>query len=447
MKNILDRIKRFTRKEWIYITVWSTINFLFFLVLLFGAQAGFLNSFVYFLFWELVLFAYYLIRVRKGEKDTKGREWLDAIAFAVITATIIKTFLVDAFTIPTPSMEKSMMVGDFLFVSKWNYGTRVPMTPVAFPFVHNTMPRGKSDSYSESLTMPYYRLPGFQKIKNNDIVVFNYPGQDQMNNEARPVDKRENYIKRCIAIAGDSLWIVDGQVYVNGKAVGLPEKARPQHRYLVVYQSGMGPNKKRLKSDYDIDPDAIQAQNIDHNIDSFLMDIPDHKRSEFVSEQPIDTLFPYENTIFYTLRNDPRDAWYFPDTYLPANYSGDAIYGWKADNFGPIYLPKAGETIKITPQNYLIYNRCITLYEGNTMDIKGEVIYINGVVTDSYTFTYNYYWMMGDNRHNSMDSRTWGFVPENHIVGKAWFVWMSWDKYADGFFNKVRWERLFKGVN
>ncbi|HCS21396.1 MAG TPA: signal peptidase I [Bacteroidetes bacterium] len=434
MKNILDRIKRFTRKEWIYITVWSTINFLFFLVLLFGAQAGFLSSIVYFLFWELVLFAYYLIRVRKGETDTKGREWLDAIAFAVITATIIKTFLVDAFTIPTPSMEKSMMVGDFLFVSKWNYGTRVPMTPVAFPFVHNTMPGGKSDSYSESLTMPYYRLPGFQKIKNNDIVVFNYPGQDDMNNEARPVDKRENYIKRCIAIAGDSLWIVDGQVYVNGNPVGLPETARPESKWIVLYKPGTGPNRKKLKADYDINPDAINALG-DRISDTFVIDIPDHHLAKFREERTYDT-------IISVVRKKGEGGLYFPDIYF-----GGYIYGWTADNFGPIYLPKAGETIKLTRDNYPIYHRCITLYEGNSLEIKEGVIYLNGSVADSYTFTYNYYWMMGDNRHNSLDSRTWGFVPENHIVGKAWFVWMSWDKFADGFFNKVRWERLFKGVN
>lgn len=435
MKKILDRIKRFTRKEWIYISIWSTINFLFFLVLLLGAQAGFLNSILYFIFWELVLIAYYLIRVRKGEKDTKGREWIDAIAFAVITATIIKTFLVDAFTIPTPSMEKSMMVGDFLFVSKWNYGTRVPMTPVAFPFVHNTMPGGKSDSYSESLTMPYYRLPGFQSIKNNDIVVFNYPGQDQMDNESRPVDKRENYIKRCIAIAGDSLWILDGQVYVNGNPIGLPETARPQHKWLVVFEAGKVPNRKKLKEKYDIDPDAINLATRQVS-DSFVIDIPDHQLENFKREQAVDTL------ISLVRGQGNGFGLYFPDTYI-----GEQLYGWSADNFGPIYLPKAGETIKLTRENYPIYHRCITLYEGNTLEIREGAFYINGTATDSYTFTYNYYWMMGDNRHNSMDSRTWGFVPENHIVGKAWFVWMSWDKYAEGFFNKIRWERLFKGVN
>ncbi|MDX5320794.1 MAG: signal peptidase I, partial [Bacteroidota bacterium] len=275
IQNIRQRIQKFSRKEWIYISVWSTLNFLFFLVLLIGAEAGILSSLIYFLFWELVLFGYYLIRVRKGEQNTKGREWVDAITFAVVMATIIKTFLVDAFTIPTPSMEKSMMVGDFLFVTKWNYGTRVPMTPVSFPFVHNTLPGGSGDSYSEALQLPYYRLPGFQKIKNNDIVVFNYPGQDNMNNEARPVDKRENYIKRCIAIAGDSLWIKDGQVYVNGNPFGLPEKARPQHKWLVVYQSGVVTNWKKLKKDYDIDPDAIYPQSLDQISDSFVIDIPD----------------------------------------------------------------------------------------------------------------------------------------------------------------------------
>ncbi len=435
MKNILERIKKFSRKEWIYISIWSTINFLFFLVLLIGAQAGILNSLVYFLFWELLLFAYYLIRVRKGEKDTKGREWLDAITFAVITATIIKTFMVDAFTIPTPSMEKSMMVGDFLFVSKWNYGTRVPMTPVSFPFVHNTLPGGSGDSYSESLSLPFYRIPGFQEIKNNDIVVFNYPGNDDNGNEARPVDKRENYIKRCIAIAGDSLWITEGQVYVNGKAVGLPEKARPQHKYFVYFQTGIVPSTKTLKKTYDIDPDAIQKIEYPGNV--YLLDIPDHMLEKFKSEQAVDSLIGFD-----TFVPDDRKSLYFPDTYI-----GKRNKGWTADNFGPIYLPKAGETITLTQANLPIYHRCITMYEGNTLEMKNGKFVINGQETDTYTFTYGYYWMMGDNRHNSLDSRSWGFVPENHIVGKAWFVWMSWDKYADGFFNKIRWNRLFKGVN
>ncbi len=435
MKNIVERIRKFSRKEWIYICIWSSLNLIFFFVLLLAAGAGFGASLVYFLFWELVLFGYYLIRVRKGEKNTKGREWVDAISFAVIMATLIKTFLVDAFTIPTPSMEKSMMVGDFLFVSKWNYGTRIPMTPVSFPFVHNTMPGGGSDSYSESLELPYYRFPGFQEIKRKDIVVFNYPGQDDMNNESRPVDKRENYIKRCIAIAGDSLFIREGQVYVNGEAQEFPEKARPQHAWLVVYQTATGPDKRQLKAKYDIDPDAVISQNYDMEADSFLIHIPDHEAERFKKEQPVADMVQID------MQNGMVRSLYFPDTYI-----GQAVYQWTADNFGPIYLPKAGETVAINQRNYYIYHRCITLYEGNTMDYKNGQILINGQPADSYTFHYNYYWMMGDNRHNSLDSRSWGFVPENHIVGKAWFVWFSWDKNASGM-KKIRWDRLFRGVN
>ncbi|MBI1223392.1 MAG: signal peptidase I [Bacteroidetes bacterium] len=437
MKNILERIKKFSRKEWIYIYIWSTLNFLFFLVLLIGAGAGFIHSLIYFLFWELVLFGYYLIRVRKGEKDTKGREWVDAIAFAVITATIIKTFLVDAFTIPTPSMEKSMMVGDFLFVSKWNYGTRIPMTPVSFPFVHNTLPGGKGKSYSEAYELPYYRFPGFQTIKNNDIVVFNYPG-DMDGNDKRPVDKRENYIKRCIGIAGDSLWIIDGQVYINGSPLGFPESARPQHKHLFFYKQGIVLNQKRLKKVYDINPDAIQSVGIEN---SYLIDIPDDELEKFMKDQPLDSVVEFQD---FMSRYFPADA---QDLYFPDKYIGKRVFNWTVDNFGPIYLPKEGETITLTPQNLPIYHRCITLYEGNTIEMKDGKFIINGQESSTYTFKYNYYWMMGDNRHNSLDSRSWGFVPENHIVGKAWFVWMSWDKFADGFFNKVRWNRLFRGVN
>lgn len=432
MKKIIDRIKRFTRKEWIYISIWSTLNLLFFFVLLIPAGAGFFNSLLYLLFWELVLFTYYLIRVRRGEKDTKGREWLDAIAFAVITATLIKTFLVDAFTIPTPSMEKSMMVGDFLFVSKWDYGTRIPQTPVSFPFVHNTLPGGSGDSYSEMLSLPYWRFPGTREINNNDIVVFNFPGPDEGNDD-RPVDKRENYIKRCVGIAGDSLMIVDGQVFINGKALAFPDNSTPQHAWLAVYPQGRYPSVKQLKEKYDINQDAIVPQNVAG--DSCIIHIPDHLAEQFKTEQGL--------VHFVSMKQaaGTSNSLYFPDKYF-----GQRIYGWTADNFGPIYLPRAGETLPITQQNYMIYHRCITLYEGNTMEYKDGVILINGAKASTYTFKYNYYWMMGDNRHNSSDSRVWGFVPENHIVGKAWFVWMSWDKYAEGF-SKVRWNRLFRGVH
>lgn len=436
MSAIVNRIKKFTRKEWIVISIWSFINLLFFFVLLIGAQAGFFKSLIYFLFWELVLFGYFLIRVRKGEKKTGGREWLDAMSFAVIVATIVKSFFVDAFTIPTPSMEKSMMVGDYLFVTKWNYGIRTPMTPVSFPFVHNTMPVGSGDSYSEAYQLPYYRIPGFQKIKNNDIVVFNYPGQDNRDNETRPVDKRENYIKRCVGIPGDTLSIIDGQLIINNQRVGLPEKARPQHKWLAIYRQGQVPNVKNIKAKYDIDPDAVYSQNQDNIFDSFVFDIPDHQLDNFRQNEPIDTLI--------TLKRDIGEGFglYFPDSYL-----GRQVYGWSADNFGPIYLPRKGETITLTAQNIPIYHRCITLYEGNTVDMKNGIIYINGKEATTYTFTFDYYWMMGDNRHNSLDSRSWGFVPENHIVGKAWFVWMSWDKYAEGFFNKIRWNRIFRSVH
>lgn len=352
-------------------------------------------------------------------KKSAGREWFDAILFAVIAATLIRGLFIEAYTIPTGSMEKSLLVGDFLFVSKVNYGARMPMTPVAFPFAHHTMPITGTKAYYDGIQWKYRRLPGLGKVKRNDVVVFNYP----MDADAplnRPVDKRENYIKRCVAIGGDTLSIVNAQVHVNGKPVENPE---------------FGQKLYYVKTDgTDLNPTTIQDMNIeaqrqDDNTYLFNMSTEDvAKVKEWASVTSVQALIRPAG------EQDPQA---FPQ---------NANFKWNADNFGPLIVPKEGWTVQLTPENYPLYERVITVYEGNTFQKNGNSFIINGKQTNSYTFKMDYYWMMGDNRDNSLDSRFWGFVPDDHIVGKALFVWMSWDTNGT-FFDKIRWSRIFGGIN
>ncbi|MGN7819406.1 signal peptidase I [Chitinophaga sp. 22536] len=379
------------------------------------------------------------------KKKSTAREWLDAGIFAIIAATLIRTFIFEAYTIPTPSMEKTLLVNDFLFVSKISYGPRIPMTPLAMPFVHHTMPFTKSTkAYSEAIKWKYKRLPGFSDIKRYDVVVFNFPEGDTVAIDApdpsyynmvrqngwaavnnsyqiihRPVDKRENYIKRCMAEAGDTIKIVHGAVYVNGQEAPVPPGS--QHKY-VVETTGDQLNASRLeelgitgpeytfdnnKYVYNLTPDNVAA------LKQFpiVKNISVYEESNYVD-------FNY-NMVF------PHDT---------------AHFKWTEENFGPLYIPKKGATVKLDDSNIAIYDRVIRVYEGNTLERKDGKFIINGQPADSYTFKMNYYWMMGDNRNNSLDSRFWGFVPEDHVVGKAWLIWMS---YGD---NGIRWSRLFRGI-
>ncbi len=350
-------------------------------------------------------------------RKSKTREWIDAIVFAVIAATIIRTFFIEAFTIPTPSMEKTLMVGDFLFVSKINYGARTPMTPLSFPFVHQEMPIIGGKSYSEALKLPYYRLPGFSHVKNNDIVVFNYPMEDD-----RPVDKMTHYIKRCICIPGDTIKIIDREVYINGKKNMPPKKS--QYVYDIV-TNGNDINERTLRK----------------------MDItdggPTYNPGEYrycLTQENANLLKSFPNIKAISVMNVPKA------TYDENIFPHDGTIPWNVDNFGPLYVPKKGATIQLTPHNMSIYRRSIEKYEGNKLEERDGKIFINDKETTSYTFKMDYYFMMGDNRHNSADSRFWGFVPEDHIVGKAVFIWMSWNTNGT-FFDKIRWGRLFNIIH
>lgn len=405
------------KRERISFWLMSGINVFFFLLMTFAAGAGIVTTFLFLVLIQAAIIGYYIL-INRFERKTRSREWIDAIAFAVVAATLIRTFFIEAYTIPTASMEKSLLVGDFLFVSKVNYGARAPMTPVSFPFAHNTMP-GTDDmkSYIEWPKMPYFRLPGFQKIKNNDVVVFNYP-----NENGRPIDKKENYIKRCVGIPGDSLSVVDQQLVVNGVAVENPPKMQFKYYVRTDGSFDMGFIKK-----HDITEGGAVSQNGDYEITMTQTAKDDLLKESYVKE------------VSSTLQ--PKG------TYYSGIFPHREEIPWNVDNFGPVYIPKAGDVIKLDSINCYIYERAIKVYENNpSFEIRDGKSFMDGKQIDSYTFKQNYYFMMGDNRHNSSDSRFWGFVPEDHIVGKALFIWMSFDSNESGL-KKIRWSRLFRGIN
>ena len=334
--------------------------------------------------------------------------------------TILRTFLIEAYTIPTSSMEKSMLIGDFLFVSKVAYGPRVPMTPLAVPLVHHTVPFFGTKSYSESLKFPYHRMKGIGKIKRNDCVVFNWPAEKL----GRPIDKKENYVKRCVGIPGDILELTESELIVNGEAQELLKGVKNQWHYKLK-TNGTGLNPNILREKYDITEGGLGRNRNEYNLS--------------LTNENRDALASFSNISSITRKVEKKGV--FANYIFPHNEN----YAWNIDNFGPIKIPQAGEKINLTITNLLIYQDIIERYENNKLEIIDNQIYINDKLSENYIFKMNYYWMMGDNRHNSADSRFWGFVPEDHIVGKALFIWMSWDKNAKGL-KKIRWNRLFTSV-
>ena len=373
------------------------------------------------LFFETISWQFWKKKEKKEKKKkSELRTWVEAIAFAVVAAHILRTFFIEAYTIPTSSMEKSMLIGDFLFVSKLAYGPRVPMTPVAVPLVHHTIPGTKKKSYSEIVKVPYHRMKGLGDIKRNDCVVFNWPAE-KLN---RPVDKKENYVKRCVGIAGDKIEIVNGQLMVNDEPQAEPEGMKKQFTYNVKTK-GSGLNPKLLYKKFDITEGSRGSNMNEYNL--------------FLTDEALEGLNEFKNVKSITQNIDT--TYNSPQYYFPNN--NDHL--WNIDNYGPILIPKKGSSIDLTMENIDLYKDIIEIYEENTLKISENNIYINDSLASSYKFKMNYYWMMGDNRHNSADSRMWGFLPENHVVGKALFVWMSWDKNGKGL-NKIRWDRLFSSV-
>lgn len=346
-------------------------------------------------------------------KKSKTREWADAILFALVASTIIRGLLFSAFAIPSASMEGSLMTGDYLFVSKLSYGARLPMTPLSIPFTESTV-YGGLKTYYEGLQLPYYRLPGFGDVKKGDAVVFNYPAETT----PRPVDMRVHYIKRCVGLPGEMVSIVNGQVFTNGTAVKNAPAA--QTSYLVTTNGTP------------LNPEVLAELHVevryDYGNNTYEVVIPTASYNQIKS---------FVKTI--TQVNEKAgeaDIRVFPQSTL---------FKWNEDNFGPLLIPKKGTTVKLNDSTTALYSRAIEVYEHNKLEIKGKDVYINDKKADSYTFKMNYYWMMGDNRHNSEDSRFWGFVPEDHIVGKAVITWMSIDS-TQSFFNKIRWNRVFRPI-
>jgi signal peptidase I len=355
------------------------------------------------------------------------------LLFAIVVATFVHTYFIQPFTIPTSSLEKTLLVGDFLFVSKVNYGARTPMTTVALPMVHDTIPLTKKKSYLTWPELPYFRLPGFQKVERNDIVVFNWPidtvykFRDQSGLRVdKPIDKKSNYVKRCVGVPGDQFEIKDGIVFVNGKELILPERARPQFSYKVALDGKTPIDFEYLLQDMDI-TDGAGFMDVEKRDTLFIAALTAANAERL---QQIPGITGVQKII-----SKEVEPGIFPH-----------INKWNRDNFGPIYIPQQGKTVALNLETLPFYKAIITDYEKNDLKVTGSEIRINGKIATSYTFQQNYYWMMGDNRHNSEDSRYWGYVPENHIVGKPTFIWMSYDSNAKGL-KKIRWERLFTTVS
>jgi len=389
-------------------------------------------------------------------KKTTAREWIDAGVFAVVAAVLIRTFVFEAYVIPTPSMEKTLLVNDFLFVSKFSYGPRLPNTPLALPFVHHSIPYTNADSYVEWIKVPYTRWFS-SPIKRNDVVVFNFPAGDTVINReefqsqitfyqacrdlghgnadsgrqiilsdpddypivTRPVDKQENYIKRCVGVSGDTIQIKEDVVYINGERQEPPPNSE---LYFFVTTNGQQLDADVMKEQYNLDIDKGDYA-ATGKPNQFRMLLTHAAEEKMLNVGLIKSLW--------------LDTAYNEDPYGVMPY--DNYHHWKRDNFGPVWIPRKGATILLTAENYAMYERAIRTYENNKLEFRNGNFYINDKETNQYTFKMDYYWMMGDNRQDSQDSRYWGFVPEDHVVGSASLIWMSFD-------HGVRWKRLFNRI-
>lgn len=472
---------------WLILLIFPGVNLIMLAVMSFNLAYGFgkrseldtaLSFFVPFLYLPYLSSQKGLKFVGYADQKKKGStaiEWRDAIIFAVVAASIIRTYVFEAYTIPTSSMEKSLLVGDYLFVSKMAYGPKTPQTPLAIPFVHHSLPGSNTKSYSEWIQLPMFRLPGLGKVERNDVVVFNYPAGDtvilehqnqgydaivrqvasdyrrrdietgkktksysfydklgrefiennnEMNVITRPVDKRENYVKRCVAIPGDVISIKNGILSINEEDAYIPPKM--QYNYAVKSSGVLNPKqlKKKLGISYD-----------DLSKPKFPIPLTFEAREQMAEFPIVESVTPvlHKELPFYMEER--------------ACYPNDVNYTWTRDNFGPIQVPKKGDVVKLNLHELPKYRRIIEAYEGNTLEVRGKDILINGQEATEYTIKMDYYFMMGDNRHNSQDSRFWGFVPEDHIVGKASFIWMSLDKDLGWFDGKIRWNRIFNWID
>lgn len=447
----MDKIKAFFTNKWVGFALATILYVLWFVVWM--GNLWFLLGIpvIYDLYISKLLYRYIGSKNdRLCEKSSLYRtiyEWVNAIVFATVVASLIHIFIFQMYVIPSSSMEKSLLVGDYLYVSKVTYGPQMPNTPLSFPLVHHTMPFSTTKkSFSEAIQRPYHRLKGLRQIERNDVVVFNFPAGDTvlLENQAvtyydvlrdyernygkgqgrkmleknytiinRPVDKRENYIKRCVAIPGDSIRIIDSELFVNGK----PQESAPEEQYCYTVRTSSPLTSYALQN--------LGITEVSAGGNHYFMPLTDTM---------VEKLLAMKNVVSVTRYTASEQA--FPH---------NEHYPWTADNFGPLWIPEKGATIELTLENLPLYERIIDVYEDNDLEVRDSEIYINGEKATSYTFKMNYYWMMGDNRHNSADSRYWGFVPEDHIVGKASFIWLSLDG-EKSFPSNIRWSRLFNKV-
>ena len=392
-----------------------------------------------------------------AKPKTKSREWIDSLVFAVVAATLIRWATFEAYTIPTPSMENTLLVGDYLFVSKLHYGPITPQTPLQIPLTHQTVPILNTKSYSDAIQLPTFRLPGFSEIKRNDVVVFHVPFEEQY-----PADLRTNYIKRCVAVAGDELQIKNHQLFINGQAVVTP--GHPQSKYFIktnesndeirqafreqaVHEYHLMPSGQVINDNEGLPTQRGQEPyGIGYEVDATPAAAAFFKKQPYVQDVIAETIPAGSPEVQQAVFPDNFD---YPATNI--NPATPGLRHWNKDNYGPIQLPKKGQTVQLTPENAALYYKAILRYEHNegiTMQAEGNGLRIlqNGKPLTSYTFKQNYYFMMGDNRHDSLDSRFWGFVPEDHVVGKAVLIWLSLDSYAD-FWHKIRWGRMFRTID
>jgi signal peptidase I len=435
-----------------FVTIWITIIF----VMHFGKFSLWqhtLLTFLPFIYLPYIGFSKDTVwggeKVVKAYKKSASREWVDAAVFAVVAATIIRTFVFEAYVIPSESMEQTLLVNDFLFVNKMAYGPRIPTTPISFPFVHNTMPFSETKvSYLKWIQIPYKRVPGYTVVKRNDVVVFNFPAGDTIINEpeylskkpyydvlrqtyngnrdalfadhdviVHPYDKTDNYIKRCVAEKGDTFYVKNGMLYVNNNISPFPENSQTEYNVPL--------NGRNVTIDYlneklgtNITDDGSELTPAPGCIIINMTEGEKVKVEQYLHTQATLALYAHDGQVFPF-----------------SNLSKD----WTRDNYGGFRIPKKGDILQLTADNIDIYRRLISVYEHNTLEESNGKFIINGKETTTYTCKYNYYWMMGDNRHRSQDSRFWGFVPETHVVGKASLIWFSWK-------GGPRWKRIFKGI-
>lgn len=471
-------LQKTSLSTWIRFSIWAV------LALLFVIWTG---SFWWLVAWPL-FFDMYITRwlpwtFWKSFKNKTLRaifDWIDAIVFALIAVYIINIYFFQNYQIPSSSLEKSLLVGDFLFVSKVSYGPRVPMTPFSFPLAQHTMPILNTKSYLDKPQWGYKRVPGFGKIKRNDIVVFNFPAGDSVitkitnpdfyttcfmlalqNNVDvedarrfilsrpqdfgklvyRPVDKRENYVKRCVGLPGDTLQIIDNRIYIDGEHMDDPPNV--QHTYYVQTTGGFLSERQLKKwnvllGDIDLIPE-----------NSYKLQLLPFKKNAYGGYNPV-----YEMPLTLSLLKELEISPFIDTVFISKDVIGGMNEGgfmyplsldntWTRDNYGPIWIPGKGATITLNEHNLMVYKHVIVHYEKKSLEIKDGKPYIDGKPASTYTFEMDYYWMMGDNRHKSADSRAWGFVPEDHVVGKPVRVWLSLDKDKGLFEGKIRWKRFF----